>query len=932
MADEKKFTWIEPYEAIATALRGKRGQETHLLGLAKDLCDMGDSERIDPLTFMAIFNRGQKDETRTNILASMLQDFGIDAQAPVDYTGLPVVNPQKWRYMDGVPEHIDEKWDFFEVAMAYAEDGSEPDAFAKLFDAVLAQKNIGLAKLTMALFWCRPDAFLPLDAHTVTYLGDAYFVKIAKSCDGEQYLELLKEVRDKADATFVEISAAAYEYDGWGPLPSVFDPGIDRPLWGKLVADGEIFTPAAMDMLTKMMELGGQATCKELAEAYGDTFNHYTAVGSALGERIAKKLDIEPRINQWGGNQHWSIPFLGKNAEKEQPGGFIWKIRPELLEALEKKGTLMKDDQDQASYWVYSPGEGACIWYDCVMDGIMALGWDQLGDFDQYASREELDAALADKAGDGKSQPINSLACWEFQSVMKPGDIVYAKRGRTVILGKGVVKSGPFYDEAAERYKHVRKVEWTAFGEWEMDGLPRKTLTCWDDCPDEVKRAEDALFGGAEGDAPRSYWWLVGKPSYWSFDHFDDHDYELWTAYNDKGNKRRIFSNMQSIRKGDKLVGYHSYPTQETVCTVEALSDFMGLGTKKDQGFWIGNRVSANNPVTYEQMKDDPVLCGMEYLVGNPTGCCFKLTEEQYERLISLMGIEEDSALVSPHDENYTDEDFLSEVFMEREDLEGLKALARVKKNVILQGAPGTGKTFAAERLAWALMGCKDRSRIEHVQFHQSTSYDEFVIGFRPNAQGGFEVKEGPFVRFCQRAAADPEGREYFFIIDEINRANVSKVFGELLMLIEADHRGEELRLAIDDRLFTVPKNVTIIGMMNTADRGLALIDYALRRRFAFFEMEPALGNANFLKMVDACPDNRMPALVDAVRKLNEHIASDPSLDEGFRIGHSYFCRSDEGCVDAIIKYELAPLIREYWFDDRKKAADEIKALEAAAK
>lgn len=278
----------------------------------------------------------------------------------------------------------------------------------------------------------------------------------------------------------------------------------------------------------------------------------------------------------------------------------------------------------------------------------------------------------------------------------------------------------------------------------------------------------------------------------------------------------------------------------------------------------------------------------------------------------------------------YSDEDFLSDVYMDPLDYMDLKGLATKKKNVILQGAPGTGKTFAAERLAWAIMGCKDKSRIEKIQFHQSTSYDEFVIGFKPNTEGGFFIEEGPFVKFCNKAAADKDKAEYFFIIDEINRANISKVFGELLMLIEDNHRGDSLKLGIDGRMFFVPENVTIIGMMNTADRGLALIDYALRRRFAFFEMQPALNNQAFMKRVEECNDQRMPALIDEVRKLNKKIADDPALGDGFRIGHSYFCKKKEvepGCVDSIVKYELIPLIREYWFDDRKTADAEIARL-----
>lgn len=276
----------------------------------------------------------------------------------------------------------------------------------------------------------------------------------------------------------------------------------------------------------------------------------------------------------------------------------------------------------------------------------------------------------------------------------------------------------------------------------------------------------------------------------------------------------------------------------------------------------------------------------------------------------------------------YSEGDFLNEVFLTPTDFEDLQGLLKNKKNIILQGAPGTGKTFAAKRIAYAAMGLKDDSRIEIVQFHQNTSYDEFVIGYKPNDMGGFDICEGVFLEFCSKAASDSE-HDYFFIIDEINRANISKVFGELLMLIEEDHRAEFVKLTADGRMFSVPKNVYIIGMMNTADRGLALIDYALRRRFAFYKMKPALEHPGFVSQLSSCPDTRMRALVDAVVELNEVIKDDPALGEGYCIGHSYFCKKTSNCASSTVRYELVPLIEEYWFDDPKKAKREIKKLEA---
>jgi 5-methylcytosine-specific restriction protein B len=279
----------------------------------------------------------------------------------------------------------------------------------------------------------------------------------------------------------------------------------------------------------------------------------------------------------------------------------------------------------------------------------------------------------------------------------------------------------------------------------------------------------------------------------------------------------------------------------------------------------------------------------------------------------------------------YGKEAFLRDVYMHEAELDMLVKQLRRKKNVILQGAPGTGKTFAAKRLAYAMMGLKDDSRVKMVQFHQNTAYDDMVCGYRPVEDGGFEPRAGVFVQFCRKAAADTE-RDYFFIIDEINRANISKVFGELLMLIEKDHRGEEVALSLTGEPFSVPSNLYIIGMMNTADRGLALIDYALRRRFAFFEMKPALGNPAFRAAVEEAGGARLIALVDAVEALNDVIAADPALGRGFRIGHSYFCESegDDNPARSIIRFEIAPLLEEYWFDDPVKAEIEVRRLEEA--
>ena len=268
----------------------------------------------------------------------------------------------------------------------------------------------------------------------------------------------------------------------------------------------------------------------------------------------------------------------------------------------------------------------------------------------------------------------------------------------------------------------------------------------------------------------------------------------------------------------------------------------------------------------------------------------------------------------------YSKEKFLEQVYMDSENYELLKEVLLRKKNLILQGPPGVGKTFTAKRLAYSIMGCVDENRVECIQFHQSYSYEDFVMGYKPSGDS-FKLEPGVFYEFCKKASGDV-GRPYFFIIDEINRGNMSKIFGELLMLIEADYRGKELKLAYDKRPLSVPENIYLIGMMNTADRSLAMIDYALRRRFSFFTMEPGFDSRGFRKHQNVLNNETFDTLIEKIKGLNMDISQDASLGGGFCIGHSYFCcqavMTDE-YMQSVVEYDILPMLEEYWFDEHTK-------------
>ena len=287
----------------------------------------------------------------------------------------------------------------------------------------------------------------------------------------------------------------------------------------------------------------------------------------------------------------------------------------------------------------------------------------------------------------------------------------------------------------------------------------------------------------------------------------------------------------------------------------------------------------------------------------------------------------------------YDKDKFLDDVFMTNEQYEKLERLLYYKKNIILQGAPGVGKTYLAKRFAYSILGEKNDRHVEIVQFHQNYGYEDFIMGYKP-VDEGFELKTGIFYNFCKKAEAEPD-KKFFFIIDEINRGNLSKIFGELMLLIEGDKRGKNnnIKLAYKNELFSVPENLYIIGMMNTADRSLAMMDYALRRRFSFFEIEPAFENVKFKNHLTSLINNAAIAnkVCERLSELNAKIADEDAsgVGKGFCIGHSYFCvaptagQSAEDWYAAIVDFEISPLLNEYWWDDKAKAKDCIERLKA---
>lgn len=614
----------------------------------------------------------------------------------------------------------------------------------------------------------------------------------------------------------------------------------------------------------------------------------------------------------------------------QKGGKDLFDFYDELLAIIEAEPSNKK-----TKVWLFAPGENACMWDECKESQTMCLGWDLIGDLSEFNNKEELTKALqVAYQKEDASFKNDSLALWQFVHDIHPGDIVYAKKGINKIIGRGVVESDYYYDGALSTYRHIRKVKWTHYGDWDYPAhkLVLKTLTGISKYPDFVRNLNDIVVEGnpittTQSTSTKHYWWLVAAPDVWKFSDINVGEVMEYTLLNENGNKRRVYQNFLDAKAGDIVIGYASTPTLQVVALGEIAKD------TDEQHLYFRKTEQLLNPIDYSIIKGYEDLQGMECMAGGGRGTLFKVTEDEYLLLMELIR-KDNPILNSDSIDIYTDERFLNEVYMSASDLQKLKALIKKKQNVILQGAPGVGKTFTAERLAYTLMGEIDKQRVEIVQFHQNYSYEDFILGYKPNADGGFELKHGVFYKFCKKALNTPD-KDFFFIIDEINRGNLSKIFGELLMLIENTYRGKEIKLAYTDELFTVPKNLYIIGMMNTADRSLAMIDYALRRRFSFFEMYPGFATEGFKSYQLSLGNEKLDKLIQGIQALNEAISSDDSLGNGFCIGHSYFCNQTEFSMEwleNVVEYDIEPMLKEYWFDDIQKYESHISLLRTLLK
>lgn len=818
-----QFEWTDFYMELADKLMAFRNDRESLIEKIKDVYTAiniklpklekdNDIVDIDPFTVYGLFNKGITNANRMLIMNQMARAFGIYAKVPANFDGIPVLNNMSATFYgfkdDRRIDDIENLWKLFEIALMLDKQHDNEKYQKDFINAYNIVKGQFCVKwnITMGLYWIRPYTFINLDSRNRWFLTQpdnlpADYVLSARNVlskneipSGEVYLDMctryigyMKTGKSRY-TSFPELS-----YYAWMESDNVNKNQIkDKKKKEKSNAE---FLKWFAPVIRALRDLGGSATAVDTRNKIIEN-EHLTKeqVSITRGKTKVNKFEndvafarnylVKGRYIDNSVRGMWTLTEAGKKVDMtDELASEIFKtVVAQNQQAKQSYGvTAGEDIDDGIRYWTYAPGEDGALWKEMHDKGIMAIGWGEIGAIDAFQSKEEIRNKMKEVFG-GESSYRNSVhAVWQFCNVMKPGDIVFVKKGRTNIIGRGIVESEYMYDdERTDGYNNIRKVKWTHDESHELEiKLALKTLT----------------------------------------------DVTPYTDYVDKLNEL--------------------YDTD------------------------------------------------------------LELDEEEKKYKV------------------YTESDFLEDVYMSAENYNTLVSLLRYKKNIILQGAPGVGKTFVARRLAYSMMGEMNSDRVMLVQFHQSYSYEDFVEGYRPSAEGsGFVLTKGVFYNFCRKAEIDSDN-EYFFIIDEINRGNLSKIFGELFMLIEKDKRNQNLQLLYSKDKFNVPENVYIIGMMNTADRSLAMMDYALRRRFSFFELKPGFETEGFTKYRNELDNSKFDKLIKCTEELNREISLDETLGEGFCIGHSYFCdMKSEELTDqrlmGIVEFELIPLLKEYWFDEPK--------------
>lgn len=822
----EQFKWTLFYSEFATSLLEYTENREELIKKVKEIYQRANIKLptlekdnnivdIDPFTVFGLFNKGITDANRIAILTHIKELFNISAEVPTIFDGIPVLNNMSATFYyfvdDREPQDIDNLWSLFRFAIKLADTNESEPEFINAFNTVVAQRGVSW-NITMGLYWIRPQTFINLDARNRKLLENNQgrfkpeldTVKLLKKMvTAENYLLIMAKVKEVMTEykSFPELSFDAWkisnedgeafygEKNEYWPSLAEYDPRLTKEDWKKYLLEVEIPNhPSPMKMLKGIIELGGEASCKQLAKKYGGHTSTYVGCTMNLGRRVKKYFNLPPCMD---GEQerYFPFPFYGKPIDDEEGHSYIYKIRPQLLDAL-KELDLSKFDP------YYEEGENEM-------------------------TNVPKNTILYGPPGTGKTY----------------NTVVYAV---AVIENKSVesIKAEP-YSAVFERYNTYKNdglIEFTTFHqsygyEEFIEGIKPILENDADEQGDVKYTIEDGLFKAfcnkssvpVAKKANRELG-LNKTPTIWKV--------SLWSTGDNP-------TRTECLENGHIRIGWDDYGAEITEDT-----DFSEQGGKKVLNAFI-SRMKIGDIVfsCYSSTTIDAI--------GVVTGD-YEWCGEQYE--------------------------------------DGLNR--RRKVNWIVKGI----NEDIVDINGGSTMTLSTVYRLKNIAISDAMAIIEKYL-----------------------PSTAEEKKNHVFIIDEINRGNISKIFGELITLIEPSKRlgqaeGMKAKLPYSQQLFGVPDNVYIIGTMNTADRSIATIDTALRRRFRFKEMMPDATVLNGINVEDI-------SIADMLARMNKRIAV--LYDREHTIGHAYFIPlRDNPTIEQlaeIFENAIVPLLQEYFYEDYEK-------------
>ena len=896
---EEDFSWIQTHIELTEYLKTKENSQKKLIELLKSvgvspfndqsIKGVNDIElsEIDPFTFFCyIYKYGTK--KRLRILQKIAKK--LDLSYPLGEKGIPSAQPQRvwlfpYKYLRNDNE-VQKLWNFFHNAL---KDKITDEDFIEALNI----KGVGKTKLTEALFYINPKNNLPINGPVKSYL------KVVLDIDPNfsnytEYKTILEKVRSITDTPFHEISFKSWEWNNnqkktnywvFQGNPRIFD--IEKALKDEVLTDWTV--SAHKDKIKAgdkviLWITGNKPGVYALAEVTSEASLKSTTTDDHLwkeedrnelkaGIKITHNLVENPISKDETENVEelidLKVGLQGTNfsATEEQ--------YEEILNLISNKN---KDTQPNLAkkYWLYSPGENARKWDEYFEQGLIGLGWDEIGDLNQYNSKLEITEALINNYGAATTKSNDTTANYDFLHNMKIGDVVIVKKGRTELIGYGEITSDYFYDENRQEYQKLRKANWILKGSWPLEfSLVLKTLT-------DITKYES-----------------------------DDLNYHLYyeklldIMKNDKDLEKPIKFNfpLNSILYGPPGTG----KTYTTVLKAASIIENREI-TSYDEALEIFNAnlhkriefVTFHQNYSYEDFIQGlrPDTEDDKQLTFEKKDGIFKNIADK--ALKNIQASKKPKVLKKSFEDTFNlfftplTEGEIEEIEVKMKKVSYFITAITNKSIEFRKASGGTAHTLSINTL---------RKMYEA----------ESVLDIQ-----GLSSYYAPLLEKLLKVGKDSTGKKeivekknYVIIIDEINRANISRVFGELITLIEPDKRSEgsiplSATLPSGDT-FMVPSNLFIIGTMNTADKSIALLDIALRRRFEFIPMYPKY-NEDGVEVKDE----------EILRSINESIISEKGHD--FQIGHSYFMNSNEDPYDLEKRMNLKviPLMLEYFMNDFK--------------